>query len=133
MGEYLSIQVCSAKYGISPITLRRWIKKGLISAEIEDKQYLIDEDSLIEYLNSKGIEASIQFTNNLALQLAKVEKELEVTKRFMEQLQKENEFLRSQVQQLTNTINILTTKALEGPPSTSLKEKIARFFHFGRD
>lgn len=132
-GQYLSIQTCAKKYNLNPATLRRWIKKGFISAQLEDNQYLIDEDSLVEYLNSKGIEAVPQLTDNIALQLAKLERELELANRFIEQLQKENEFLRGQVQQLTNTINILTTKALEAPTPMSFRQRIRRFFGLERE
>lgn len=125
--EYLTIQTCAKKYNLNPITLRRWIKKGYIYATLEDNQYLIDEASLIEYLNTKRV-GDLSISNNLSVQIARLEKENEMASRLIEQLQKENEFLRSQVQQLTNAINILTTKALESPEPVSLKQKIRKFF-----
>jgi predicted nuclease with TOPRIM domain len=122
--EYLSIQTCAKKYNLNTATLRRWIKKGYISAIFEDNQYLIDEASLIEYLNTRGMTGEVAVSNNLAIQLAKLEKENEMLNRLIEQiqkeneiLQKENEFLKAQVQQLTNTISMLTTRQLPEPKS----------------
>jgi len=85
-------------------TLRRWIKKGYISAVLEDNQYLIDEASLVEYLNTRGMTGEVAVSNNLTVQLALLEKENEMLNRLIEQiqreneiLQKENEFLKAQV------------------------------------
>lgn len=115
--EYLSIQSCARKYNLNTATLRRWIKKGYITAVLEDNQYLIDEASLIEYLNTKGMAREVTASNNLAIELAKLEKENEMLKQMVEQMQKENEFLKAQVQQLTNTISMLTTRQLPEPKS----------------
>lgn len=119
----LNIETCTKKYGVSSNTLRRWIKRNLVKATLENNQWLVDEDSLVSYLQTKGIEVnpaltSVEFQTKIAI----LEKENEFLKeqinllnQTIQSLKEEREFLRGQLQQLTNTINILTTRQLPEP------------------
>lgn len=52
--EYMTLAEASKKSGLSPVTLRRQINEGRISAVKRGRDWLVDELSLINYLESRS-------------------------------------------------------------------------------
>ncbi|MEM3423839.1 MAG: helix-turn-helix domain-containing protein [Nitrososphaeria archaeon] len=137
MEGYLTIEQGAKKYNLSSVSLRKWVRKKLIDAIFENNQWYVNESSLLSFLESRGL--NTQPTSDLAvsIQVAELKKENELLKAQLETLNKvieakdkEIEFLRAQVQQLTNTVNLLTTRALEAPKETFL-DKVRNLFKIG--
>lgn len=137
MEGYLTIEQGAKKYNLSSVSLRKWVRKKLIDAIFENNQWYVNENSLLSFLESRGL--NTQPTSDLAvsIQVAELKKENELLKTQLETLNKvieakdkEIEFLRAQVQQLTNTINLLTTRALEAPKERFI-DKIKNLFKTG--
>lgn len=137
MEGYLTIEQGAKKYNLSSVSLRKWVRKKLIDAIFENNQWYVNESSLLSFLESRGL--NTQPTSDLAvsIQVAELKKENELLKAQLETLNKvieakdkEIEFLRAQVQQLTNTVNLLTTRALEAPKETFL-DRVKSFFKIG--
>jgi excisionase family DNA binding protein len=51
----LSIQNCARLYKLSTVTIRKWIKKGQLSATISNNQYLIRKEDIEKLLQEKGL------------------------------------------------------------------------------
>jgi len=51
----LSIQDCARLYKLSTVTIRKWIKKGQLSATISNNQYLIRKEDIEKLLQEKGL------------------------------------------------------------------------------
>ena len=133
----MSIKDCVKEYGIAITTLRRWIKKGELPASLVDTQYVIHRNELENLLARKNIsrlkttvdtqEVSMSThidtqVDTLVTQVDTLKKENEYLKekissleRTIATLERDKEFLQGQVQQLTNTISLLTTKQLPEP------------------
>lgn len=125
--SYLTIDKASKKYNLSPYSIRRWIKDKLIEAYRESNIWYISEDSLLEFLKSKGIKVESAQDSNSLVTIIRLEEQIKSLEKLVKELEEERNFLRAQVQQLTNTINILTTKAIESPRQ-SLLQKIRGLF-----
>lgn len=124
MGEKLTIKDCTKNYGISEITLRRWIKRGKLSAELINGQYLIDSDEIESILSREKEEQdevdpildSLKRENeSLSMRIKELEREIEFQRSIITRLEEDKSFLQGQIQQLTNTINMLTMKQLPPP------------------
>jgi phage antirepressor YoqD-like protein len=147
--DLLSIKDCVKEYGIAISTLRRWIKKGELPATLVDTQYVIQRDELENLLVRKNISRS-KITvdtqevsasthidtqaDTLATQLDILKKENEYLKekigsleRTIAILEQDKEFLQGQVQNLINTINMLTTRQLP-PPGQGLFTRLKNLF-----
>lgn len=118
----LTIEQCAKKYNLSSSTLRKWIKKGLLTSTFQGNQWLIEESSLQNLLKEKGLTlddnqrlTEVNMVNQMAIQIATLQKENEMLKEQINALKEEREFLRGQIQQLTNTISLLTTRQLPEP------------------
>ncbi len=137
--DRLTIKDCSKNYGISEVTLRRWIKKGKLKAMLIDGQYMIAQEDIekIILIDKKDTEKSLSVdeeepsTNKdinallddtrkenemLTARIRELERELEFQKTLISRLEEDKAFLQGQIQQLTNTLNLLTTKQLPPPP-----------------
>ena len=125
--NYLTIDKASKKYNLSPYSIRRWIKDKLIEAYRESNIWYISEDSLLDFLKSKGIKVESAQDSNSLVTIIRLEEQIKSLEKLVKELEEERNFLRAQVQQLTNTINILTTKAIESPKQ-SLFQKIKGLF-----
>lgn len=143
--DVLSIKDCVKEYSIAITTLRRWIKKGELPASFSDNQYTIRREDLERLLINKGIlkpktsmdtqrvsTESIQDTQvdtQVSTQLNAMDTQLDILKKENEflkdkitvlehtiaALEQDKQFLQAQVQQLTNTLTLLTTKQLPEP------------------
>ncbi len=139
--DLLSIKDCVKEYGIAISTLRRWIKRGELSASIVDTQYVIKRGDLETLLAKKGLlksESTVDTqmdthrvsmdtqmdtqVDTLSTQVDTLKRENEYLKekistleRTISILEQDREFLQAQVQQLTNTISLLTTRQLPEP------------------
>jgi len=147
--DLLSIKDCVKEYGIAISTLRRWIKKGELPASLVDTQYVIHRNELETLLARKNIsrpktnvdtqEVSTSThidtqVDTLVTQMDILKKENEYLKekissleRTITALERDKEFLQGQVQNLTNTINMLTTRQLP-PPSQGLFTRLKSLF-----
>ena len=147
--DLLSIKDCVKEYGIAISTLRRWIKKGELPASLVDTQYVIHRNELETLLARKNIsrpkttgdtqEVSTSThidtqVDTLVTQMDILKKENEYLKekissleRTIATLERDKEFLQGQVQNLTNTINMLTTKQLP-PPGQGLFTRLKSLF-----
>lgn len=52
--EYMTLSEASKESGLSPVTLRRQINEGRLSAVKRGRDWLVDELSLINYLESRS-------------------------------------------------------------------------------
>jgi len=147
--DLLSIKDCVKEYGIAISTLRRWIKKGELPASLVDTQYVIHRNELETLLARKNIsrpktnvdtqEVSTSThidtqVDTLVTQMDILKKENEYLKekissleRTIATLERDKEFLQGQVQNLINTINMLTTKQLP-PPGQGLFTRLKSLF-----
>jgi len=137
MEGYLTIEQSAKKYNLSSVSLRKWVRKKLIDAIFENNQWYVNESSLLSFLESKGLNTQPISDLATSIQLAELRKEneslkiqIETLSKIIDAKDKEIEFLRAQVQQLTNTISLLTTKALEAPKESFLN-KIKSFLKIG--
>ena len=148
----LSIQDCARLYDLSTVTIRKWIKKNQLPASIISNQYLISREAIEKLLEEKGLIRINTRTNpetnprtspkevwtspesnlireetNLFNELKKENEYLKEKINTMEHtisiLQQDKEFLQGQVQQLTNTLSLLTTKQLPEPKGVMSKIK----------
>jgi len=129
----LTIEQCAKKYNVSSSTLRKWIKRGLLTSTFQGNQWLIDEKSLQDLLKEKGLTIEVNqrltsddMVNQMVIQIATLEKENELLREQINFLKEEREFLRGQLQQLTNTISLLTTRQL--PEPKGLIDRIKSWF-----
>jgi excisionase family DNA binding protein len=163
----LSIQDCARLYKLSTVTIRKWIKKGQLSATISNNQYLIRKEDIEKLLQEKGLiytnpriipetntetntwintetnpkvseinpkEPEINpiidqtnLVNELRREIEFLQEKISSLERTIAILERDKEFLQGQVQNLTNTINILTTKQLP-PPGQGLFTRLKNLF-----
>jgi len=148
----LSIQDCARLYNLSTVTIRKWIKKNQLSAAIVNNQYLIRQEDLEKLLEQKGLittnlrstpnintettlkEPEISLITNQTSLVNELKKEIEFLReknssleRTITALERDKEFLQGQVQNLVNTINLLTTKQLP-PPGQGLFTRLKSLF-----
>ncbi|MBC7320683.1 helix-turn-helix domain-containing protein [bacterium] len=131
--ELLSIQDCVRLYKLSTNTLRKWIKKNILPAKFNNNQYFIRKEDIETLLLQKGllhgnteittdtttevIHTTTETTTGLPQDTIIIElrKENEFLKEKIRILEQDKQFLQAQVQQLTNTLSLLTTRQLPEP------------------
>jgi predicted site-specific integrase-resolvase len=139
MSNQLTIKDCTRLFGVPAITLRRWIKKGKLSASLINGQYMIKQEDIGKTLssNKEGLSIDIdqvirerdnlinQVSNlkrendNLINQVKELEKEIEFQKDLISRLEEDKAFLQGQIQQLATTLNLLTKPAHHKTASSS--------------
>jgi len=143
--DLLSIKDCVKEYGVAISTLRRWIKKGELPASLVDTQYVIQRADLERLLIEKNLFKSestvdthrVSTSDNVNTQVSThmdtqvdtlitqmdtlkreneyLKEKISTLERTISILEKDKEFLQAQVQQLTNTLALLTTRQLPEP------------------
>lgn len=131
--ELLTIQDCVRIYKISTNTLRKWIKKNLIPTSFNNNQYFIRKEDIESLLLQKGLlHGNTEITTNTTTEVThtttetttglpqdiiiiELRKENEFLKEKIRILEQDKQFLQAQVQQLTNTLSLLTTRQLPEP------------------
>jgi excisionase family DNA binding protein len=120
--KMLTIKEAIRLYGLSESTIRRWIKTGKVTSQVFTNQYMISQSDI-----EKLLEASKNKPPTDVDMVNRLEREIEFLREKIAILEKDKEFLQGQVQNLVNTINLLTTKQLP-PPSQGLFTKLKSLF-----
>jgi len=120
--KMLTIKEAIRLYGLSESTIRRWIKTGKVTSQVFTNQYMISQSDM-----EKLLEASKNKPPTDVDMVNRLEREIEFLREKIAILEKDKEFLQGQVQNLVNTINLLTTKQLP-PPSQGLFTKLKNLF-----
>jgi len=120
--KMLTIKEAIRLYGLSESTIRRWIKTGKVTSQVFTNQYMISQSDI-----EKLLEASKNKPPTDVDMVNRLEREIEFLREKIAILEKDKEFLQGQVQNLVNTINLLTTKQLP-PPSQGLFTKLKNLF-----
>jgi len=120
--KMITIKEAIKFYGVSESTIRRWIRSGKVTSRVVTNQYMISQSDI-----EKVLEASKKKPSTDSDMVNRLEREIEFLKEKIETLEKDKEFLQGQVQNLVNTINMLTTKQLP-PPSQGLFTRLKSLF-----
>jgi excisionase family DNA binding protein len=123
--DMITIKEAMRLYGISESTIRRWIKSGKVTSQVVTNQYMISQSDIEKILKTSKKKVSQVSTDSDMVN--RLEREIEFLKEKIETLEKDKEFLQGQVQNLINTINILTTKQLP-PPGQGLFTRLKNLF-----
>jgi len=131
--ELFTIQECVRIYKLSTNTIRKWIKKNILPAKFVNNQYLIRKEDIENLLLQKGLlYSNTEVTSDITTKVThtttetttglpqdtiviELKKENEFLKEKIRILEQDKEFLQAQVQQLTNTLALLTTRQLPEP------------------
>jgi len=123
--DMITIKEAMRLYGISESTIRRWIKSGKVTSQVVTNQYMISQSDIEKILKASKKKVSQVSTDSDMVN--RLEREIEFLKEKIETLEKDKEFLQGQVQNLINTINMLTTKQLP-PPGQGLFTRLKNLF-----
>jgi excisionase family DNA binding protein len=132
----LDTKEVSRLLGVSPDTIRKWIKRGKIRARKVEGRWLIERDSLPDMSGTKR--DSVQDRDGTAVlferdsRIAELEdcvRELErdnaVLQERVRELERDKAYLQERIITLERLLESLTPKALPKPP---LRERIRRIF-----
>jgi len=123
--DMITIKEAMRFYGVSESTIRRWIKAGKVTSQVVTNQYMISQSDIEKVL--KASKKKVLQASTDSDMVNRLEREIEFLKEKIETLERDKEFLQGQVQNLTNTINMLTTKQLP-PPGQGLFTRLKSLF-----